>query len=108
MCSDPNNIVDPEDVLGEVMQGMVSGETGQVPATYLAETEAMDIADLIVRSIQSCPKEMWGKLAQNMILTGGVSSTANLITQVEDLVFQKLSKDVDTVEILLINVQQLA
>jgi actin-related protein len=47
---------------------------------FQAEREAMDLADMIVNSIHSCPKEMWPKLAQNLILCGGVGSTANLIT----------------------------
>jgi actin-related protein len=103
---DPVFRMDPEDQLADVIQSMTTGEKEiESSNTFKAEREAMDIADMIVNSIQSCAKELWPKLAQNLILCGGVGSTPNLITQVEDLVFQKLSKDVDCVEILLINVQ---
>lgn len=47
----------------------------------------MDLADGIVKSILACPKEMQSKLASNMILSGGVCLTPNLIAQIEDLVF---------------------
>jgi hypothetical protein len=64
----------------------------------------MDIADAIVKSILACPKEMHQKMASNIILSGGVCLTPSFIKQTEDLVYQQISKTVDTVEILLINV----
>lgn len=70
------------------------------------ETEAMDIADMIVRSIKQSARELWPKLACNLVLTGGVSLTPNMITMIEDMVFQRFQPDVDRVEVLLINVQQ--
>ena len=48
----------------------------------------MDLADCIVKSILSCPKEMHSKYASNIILAGGVNLTPHIITQIEDLVFQ--------------------
>ena len=51
---------------------------------------------------------MHQKMASNIILSGGVCLTPSFIKQAEDLVYHQLSKTVDTVEILLINVQQQA
>lgn len=48
----------------------------------------MDLADMIVKSIQTCHKDMQAKLASNIVLAGGVAMTPNLIRQIEDLVFQ--------------------
>lgn len=92
------------------MQGMVFGsaaaEVAPLLASVKAELEPMDLADMVVKSILLCPKDMQPKLASNIVLAGGVALTQSLITQTEDLVFQQLQKHVDTVEILLINIQQ--
>jgi actin-related protein len=45
-----------------------------------AEVEPMDLADCIVKSILSCPKEMHSKYASNIILAGGVNLTPHIIT----------------------------
>lgn len=87
LCIDPTNYFDPEDQLADIMQGMVQNDTTTTAAGYGAETEAMDLSDMIVKSILSCPKEMQCKLSSNMILCGGTSLTPNIITQIEDLVF---------------------
>lgn len=70
------------------MQGMMQNDLVVLQQPQNAENEAMDFADMIVKSILSCPKEMQTKLASNMILCGGTSLTPNIITHIEDLVFQ--------------------
>jgi actin-related protein len=49
-------------------------------ASFKVEMEPMDLADIVVRSILSCPKEMQSKLASNIVLSGGVCLTPHLIT----------------------------
>lgn len=88
--------------------GGVKEATDQHTASVKSEIEPMDLADAVVKSILQCPKEMQSKLASNIVLAGGVSLTPHIITQIEDLAFQQLQKHVDTVEILLINIQHAA